>query len=202
VNSSGNLSPSGATRVVAVNSVQWRYICVIDIVGEPVLRSNDLPAGPAGAAVGGESGAGVYARLAPELIRFAVSIVGPSDAEDLVGAAVLKAISAPRWDRIANKRAYLYRVMLNEARSWHRGRRRRLEREHRVIGRDAVEPERSDPSVLAAVRSLTVRQRAVIHLVYWADLPPPEVADLLDTSLRTIERELHAAKARLKDLLS
>lgn len=130
-----------------------------------MLRSNDPPAGSAGAAVSGESDAEVYARLAPEMIRFAVSIVGPSDAEDLVGAAVLKAISAPRWSRIANKRAYLYRVMLNEARSWHRGRRRRLEREHRVLGRDDGEPEKSDPSVLAAVRSLTIRQRAVIHLV-------------------------------------
>lgn len=166
------------------------------------MRPNDRPAASAGATVSGEPDAELYARLAPELIRFAVSIVGPSDAEDLVGAAVLKAISAPRWGRIANKRAYLYRVMLNEARSWHRGRRRRLEREQRVVGRDDGEPERSDPSVLAAVRSLTIRQRAVIHLVYWADLPPPDVADLLDTSLRTIERELHAAKARLKDLLS
>jgi hypothetical protein len=78
------------TGLVAVDSVRWRYICVIDIVGEPVLRRKDLPAGSAAAAVSGESDAEVYARLAPELIRFAVSTVGPSDAEDLVRAAVLR----------------------------------------------------------------------------------------------------------------
>ena len=59
-----------------------------------------------------------------------------------------------------------------------------------------------DRDVIAALLRLTVRQRAVVFLTYWADLPPAEIAALLDSSLRTVERELSAAKARLEELLS
>lgn len=151
---------------------------------------------------GPETDAELYGRLAPELIRFATTLVGPSDAEDLLGAAVIKAISSPRWADVDNKRAYLYRVITNEATSTHRARTRRRERELRVYRRDDFEHELVDPTLMRALRTLTVRQRAVIHLTYWADLAPRQVADTLDTSLRTVERDLTNARARLEDLLS
>ncbi len=44
--------------------------------------------------------------------------------------------------------------------------------------------------------------RAVIHLTYWADLEPQQVADTLGTSLRTVERELTNARTRLEAILS
>jgi len=55
---------------------------------------------------------------------------------------------------------------------------------------------------LAALKRLSVRQRAVIHLTYWADLSPRQVAETLDTSLRTVERELTKARTRLEEILS
>ncbi len=55
---------------------------------------------------------------------------------------------------------------------------------------------------MRALKTLTVRQRAVIHLTYWADLAPQVVADTLDTSLRTVERELATARTRLGEELS
>jgi len=145
----------------------------------------------------------LYVRLAPELIRFATSLVGPSQAEDLLGSAVAKAIASTRWDRIDNKRAYLYRMLVNEAHKSRRSAGRRSERELRVVHRDAVEMERGlDPDVLAALKRLSVRQRAVIHLTYWADLTPTQVADTIGTSLRTVERELTNARTRLETMLS
>lgn len=145
----------------------------------------------------------LYVDLAPELIRFAVTLVGPSDAEDLLGSAVAKAIASARFDRVDNKRAYLYRMLLNEAHKSRRSTGRRINRELRVVHRDAIDMERGlDPDVLAALKRLSVRQRAVIHLTYWADLAPQQVADTLGTSLRTVERELTNARTRLEAILS
>jgi len=145
----------------------------------------------------------LYVDVAPELIRFAVTLVGPSDAEDLLGSAVAKAIASTRFDRVDNKRAYLYRMLLNEAHKSRRSTGRRLNREIRVVHRDAIETERGlDPDVLAALKRLSVRQRAVIHLTYWADLAPQQVADTIGTSLRTVERELTNARTRLEAILA
>lgn len=146
---------------------------------------------------------GLYVALAPELMRFATMLVGPSQAEDLLGSTVAKAIASTRWDRVDNKRAYLYRMLINEAHKSRRGSQRRLGREIRVVHRDAIELEQGiDPDVLTALKRLSVRQRAVIHLTYWADLAPQQVADTIGTSLRTVERELTNARTRLKATLS
>lgn len=149
-----------------------------------------------------DSDAELYERLAPELIRFATTLVGPADAEDLLGSAVIKAITAPAWGRIDNKRAYLYRILVNEAHSTRRSRTRRRNREVRMYRRDDFEHELVDPSLMRALRTLSVRQRAVIHLTYWVDLAPAQVAATLDMSLRTVERDLTNARTLLEDLLS
>ena len=99
-----------------------------------------------------EADADVYARHAPELVRFATVLAGPSGADDLVASAVLKAFTNPGWSGVQNQRAYLYRAVLNEARQEGRANVRRLRREQL-----AAAPEHSDtpavrPEVLAAMR--------------------------------------------------
>jgi RNA polymerase sigma factor (sigma-70 family) len=94
-------------------------------------------------------------------------------------------------------------MLLNEAHKSRRSTGRRLNRELRVVHRNAIEMQQGlDPDVLAALKRLSVRQRAVIHLTYWADLAPQQVADTLGTSLRTVERELTNARTRLEAILS
>lgn len=66
------------------------------------------------------SDASVYAALAPELIRFASSLVGPHDAADVLSAAVVRTLSSPRWPEVANRRAYLYQAVFSEACTWRR----------------------------------------------------------------------------------
>jgi len=151
----------------------------------------------------------IYRKYADELVRFASGLVGPSGAEDVVANAVLRAVSGAQWSRVDNQRAYLYRAVLNEASSQHRSTTRRLNREIRAYQREAspgIAVSRSDDSnvdfdVLIALRRLSERQRAVIHLTYWADLPVTDIASLLHLPIRTVERELSRARTRLEALL-
>jgi RNA polymerase sigma-70 factor (ECF subfamily) len=146
-----------------------------------------------------------YRKYADELVRFASGLVGPSGAEDVVANAVLRAAASRQWTRVDNQRAYLYRAVLNEASSQHRATTRRLNREMRAYQRDVssgTEGSSVDFDVLVALRRLSERQRAVIHLTYWADLPATDIALLLDLPTRTVERELSRARTRLEELLS
>lgn len=144
----------------------------------------------------------VYEKYAPELVRFAATLVGPSGAEDLVSAVFLRAMAAPTWTSVRNKRAYLYRAALNEARSRHRSTQRRLARESAVAGRAEHDDVAADSDVLRALRRLSVRQRAAIWMAYWLDAPVREIADTLHVPLRTVERDLRIARARLERELS
>jgi DNA-directed RNA polymerase specialized sigma24 family protein len=67
----------------------------------------------------------IYRKYVDDLLRFAMALVGRSDAPDVVSAAVLRAMSARSWPSVSNHRAYLYRAVLNQARNEHRDRQRR-----------------------------------------------------------------------------
>jgi len=148
-----------------------------------------------------DADAEVYGKYADELIRFATGIVGPHDAPDVLSAAVLRTFTSPSWPSVTHQRAYLYRAVLNECRQLERGRRRRVDREDRDA-RSRPETEMHDPDVEPAVRAavgaLGVRQRAVLVMTYWADLPPEEIAPLLGVSSRTVRRDLDASHRHLK----
>jgi DNA-directed RNA polymerase specialized sigma24 family protein len=124
----------------------------------------------------------IYAKYAGEMTRFATGLVGPSDAPDVVSAAVLSCMSSRQWPKVANPRAYLFRGVLAAAHQLHRSDSRRKMREERSAARDCLEPPEVRPEILAAVNALSVRQRAVTVLTYWFDLDPSSVARLLDIS--------------------
>lgn len=144
----------------------------------------------------------VYRKYADELMRFAAALAGPSGAEDLVAAAVARALSAPRWRLVENKRAYLYRIVFNEGSRVRRDTARRLKREVLAAPRESFDDGPVDVDLRSALRVLSVRQRAVVFFTYWGDLAPAQIADLLDASLRTVERDLSSAKKKLGELLS
>jgi RNA polymerase sigma factor (sigma-70 family) len=105
---------------------------------------------------------------------------------------------------VSNRRAYLYRALLNEARMFIRSRARRTERERRIAQPDLApgipEPE-PEPELLAAVARLSARQRAVVYLTYWDDLDPVGVGDVLGISDGSVRRHLARARATLRRLL-
>ena len=147
------------------------------------------------------SDAEVFEKYAEELTRFAAGIVAPSDAQDVVSGAFLRCMTSRGWRDVQDRRAYLYRSVLNEARSHHRSVARRLQRESRAAEREGVGRGTPQPEVLQAVQRLSLRQRAVVFLTYWEDLGPASVAELLGISEGAVRRHLARARARLKEVL-
>jgi RNA polymerase sigma-70 factor (ECF subfamily) len=143
----------------------------------------------------------VYRKHADELVRFATGLVGPFDAQDVVSESCLRAFRSREWPNVTNHRAYLYRTVLNEARTHHRGTLRRRLREAKSATSQVVSLEEADLDVLAAVDRLSVRQRAAVVLTYWEDLRASDVAARLGVSEGSVKRHLARARARLKELL-
>ena len=125
-------------------------------------------------------------------------------AEDLVQTALAR--SWPRWERI-NRRddpeVYVRRVMVNTWTTW--GRRRwRGEKASPVV---ADAPARVDVATEVAMRmalrdalkTLTSRQRAVLVLRVYDDLPEAQVAQMLNCSVGTVKSATSRALARLRD---
>ncbi len=143
----------------------------------------------------------IYRKYSDDLVRFATGLVGPFDAPDVVTDACLRAFGAQSWPTVANHRAYLYRSVLNQARSHHRSTLRRRVRELRAAAPEVAASPEVDVDVLAAVDKLSVQQRASVVLTYWEDLSPTEVASRLGISEGSVKRHLSRARSRLKELL-
>ena len=77
----------------------------------------------------------------------------------------------------------------------------RRNREARMDRGSAVELPEFQPEVRAAVDSLSVQQRAVILLTYWADLDTGMVAETLGISDGAVRRQLARGRARLREAL-
>jgi DNA-directed RNA polymerase specialized sigma24 family protein len=143
-----------------------------------------------------------YEKYADDLVRFATGLVGPSDGPDLVSAAMVGILSMREWESVRNPRAYLYQAVLNEARRSHRRTMRRRAGEIRAAaGLGAGGLPEIRPDVLEAVGSLSVRQRAVVFLIYWEDMRPADVSRHLGISEGTVHRHLARAETRLRRML-
>jgi len=144
------------------------------------------------------SDAEVYEKHCDELVRFATMLVGPSNAEDVVADAVLRVFASPGWQSVTNRRAYLFRSVLSQASSSGRSTQRRLSRERRFLRGDATDEPMLRPELLAALRSLTVRQRAVVFMTYWLDQTTQSTSQVLQLSERTVQRDLEIAYRRME----
>lgn len=143
----------------------------------------------------------IYRKYSEELIRFAQGLVGRVDSADIVSAAVVQSIAAPAWPSVRNHRAYLYRAVLNQARKTHRDRQRRWNKELRAGHHNHGEMPEIRPDVLAAVRELSPRQRAVVILNYWDDMAADDIAHTLGMSTGSVKKHLARARSKLRRLL-
>jgi RNA polymerase sigma-70 factor (sigma-E family) len=146
----------------------------------------------------------------PRLVRTAYLFTGDRHvAEDVVQNALASLIVSWRRLRdVANLDAYVYRSVVNAGRRW---RRRRWTGEipygylpeEEAVAEDA--PARFDgrTDMIAALRRLPPRQRAVLVLRYYADLSEAETAAVLGCSVGTVKsqssRGLAALRAALED---
>jgi RNA polymerase sigma factor (sigma-70 family) len=167
------------------------------------VRSGEVGDQPGAAFEGPE---GFYRAHADALTKFATSLVGPSDAGDVVANAVAKTLAARDWSSIENPRAYVYRAVYREAMSWRRGAARRAVRHRadaeRLAAIDrAVDDDVVPSGVADAVACLPDRQRAAVVLTYWDDRSIAEVAAVLGMSEGSVKKHLARARAALRAAL-
>lgn len=151
---------------------------------------------------GGLSDAELYDKYSDRLIRFAATIVGSADAEDVMTDGVVAAMRAPNWSKVEDRASYLYRAVLNAGRMHLRASARRRRREERSWQRDGAMQSTTSvgwlaeplPEVRDAVASLSARQRAVIYLTYWEDLDEATTAQRLGIGVGSVRRHLHRAR--------
>lgn len=143
-----------------------------------------------------------YRAHAKSLIGYASTLVGPSHAEDLVSDAMVKVFDRVDLGSIEDPRAYLFTCVLNQARSSGRSTAARLRRERLVGRRSATNQTTVATDELGVLALLSVRERAVVYLTYWQDLPVQEVADMLGLADGTVRRYLARARTKIRKELS
>lgn len=149
---------------------------------------------------GQESFAAFVAARQRALLRAATLVSGDHHlAQDLVQDALMKL--ARVWRRVGSGQpeAYVRRVLYRDLISWRRRHRReRLGLVVDVPSADASAAVDERMALWAALTQLTVKQRAVLVLRFYEDLPEQQVAELLGVSVGTVKSQTHAALARLR----
>jgi RNA polymerase sigma-70 factor (sigma-E family) len=155
---------------------------------------------------------GFAAEVSDTLLRTGYLMTGDArDAEDLVQETFLRV--ARRWNQVRSMdhpAAYARRILINLILQDAERRSRQQAELAQHAGIDAA-----DQGAARALRhvddlaefrwalaQLTVRQRAVLALRYWADLPVGEVADILGCSSGTVTGTASRAVSRLAEILT
>ena len=156
---------------------------------------------------------GLVAEASDALFRTGYLMTGDiRDAEDLVQETFLRV--ARRWDQVRSMdypAAYARRILINLVL---RGTGRRS-RQQAELWSQGAGIEAADEGAARALREvddlaefcwalgqLPARQRAVLVLRYWADLPVAEVADILGCSAGTVKSTTSRAAARLAEAIA
>jgi RNA polymerase sigma-70 factor, ECF subfamily len=146
----------------------------------------------------------VYRERLPEYRRVAAAILGDRElACDAVQEGFAVAVRRRATYRgEGSLDAWLWRVVVNEARRQQRRRpdERELPDDH--SGRDNGSPAEQRELVRAALAVLPERQRLVLFLRYYADLDYGTIADALEISAGTVGATLNSAHASMSRLLS
>ncbi|WP_151478496.1 SigE family RNA polymerase sigma factor [Streptomyces albicerus] len=144
------------------------------------------------------------------LLKTAVLLSGGDRhaAEDLLQNALIKA--AGRWQRIDEPEAYvrqiLYRQQVSRWRlKWPRRELTVAEPPEGTGGTDASTAAETSAAELrimmrGALARLTARQRTVLVLRYFEDLPEADVARILGCSVGTVRSTTHRSLAKLRSL--
>src|ERR1700722_7742937 len=140
----------------------------------------------------------------PAMVRLAYGLTGDQGhAEDVAQAAFARAYASwPRVQRSGDPDAYVRRIVINENRN--RFRKRRVA--ERLTDSALIDVEWTDATreydgrsaLVAGLRRLGHRQRAVIVLRYWLDLTEHETAAVLNCSVGTVKSQASRALATLR----
>lgn len=147
----------------------------------------------------------------PRLVGLAYAMTGSkADAEDLVQDTLATVIT--KWSRVSqaeNIDAYVRRTMVNTLISKKRRKWTTEVISHAVVTADWSQPESAGvahgvadrEAVLGLLRQLPDRQRAVMALRYYEDLPDAAIARLLECSEQAVRSAAHNAMKSLRRLV-
>jgi len=172
----------------------------LSVIESVTTGSGTVRASPANVrgGVSAEDLEALYRSERDRMVRLALLLVGSAaDAEELVQESFVRIARARR--PLKNPPAYLRTTVVNLSRSHLRH--LRVQRRQPAIIPGLVENPDLDETWSAVCR-LPFRQRAVVVLRYYEDLPEAETARLLGCRLGTVKSNLHHALARLKKELS
>jgi RNA polymerase sigma-70 factor (sigma-E family) len=140
-----------------------------------------------------------FAAHSGHLVRLAYLLLGDqADAED-VAQDVLEQLYR-RWDtlRDGSVPAYSRTAVVNRCRSLQRRRAVARRFAPRLARAEAAESSAvEDQGLWDLVQALPGRQREVLVLRYWCDLPDVQIAQVLGISSGTVKSSAHHARARL-----
>jgi RNA polymerase sigma-70 factor (sigma-E family) len=143
----------------------------------------------------------------PAMVRLAYALTGDQGhAEDVAQAAFARAYASwPKVRRTGNPEAYVRRIVINENRNRFRKQRvaERLTDAPPEPGSgpgiaDATSQYDERSALMAALRRLGPRQRAVVVLRYWLGLTEAEAAAELNCSVGTVKSQASRALATLR----
>jgi len=143
----------------------------------------------------------LYERHGRALVAFAASLVGPSDAPDVVHDAVMALFESGILAEAENPRALMYRAVSAKAKSMQRSMFKRRSRERRFTESVVYHDSEVLPEVAAAVVRLSQQQRACIFLTYWEDMTPTAIGDLLGVAEGTVKHHLAVGREKLRKVL-
>lgn len=155
-----------------------------------------VPPSPSAQPMMTESPDEAYARLRPRLTEVAYLLTfDRASAQDVVQDAFAAAL--PRWASIDDPAAYLRRSVTNGAYKVSRDRRRRIDKHQRAAAGDSVHVDRID-LIIDQIQALPAKERAVVVLRFYLDLPIAEIADQLHMRQGSVGPTLTRALRRLE----
>jgi RNA polymerase sigma-70 factor (sigma-E family) len=161
---------------------------------EPAATLDGSPADPDRPA----SLADLFAERYEPMVRLAHLLTGSNAvAEDVVQNAFVA--MHRRWVSVERPVEYLRKTVVNGTRTWHRSRSRERARVVKWSGDEQTPFEARE--LLDALGGLPARQRAVLVLRYYEDLPEAEIAALLGRPVGTVKSDLHRGLARLREVV-
>ena len=150
----------------------------------------------------------LYARTCDRIYRLLLRMTrNPDDAMDLAQSTYVRVFQGiEQFSGASSLTTWVYRIAVNEALQWLRGRKRRIRRDAdrqggpvTGAGTDAADT-RMD--VEGALSQLPDEQRALLALRYLDELSYAEIADILGKPPGTVGSELNRARQSLRALLA
>jgi len=145
----------------------------------------------------------------PALVRLARGLLrDPQLAEDVVQDVLARALL--QWSRVSAARdvdAYVRRMVVNACTSWFRRAARRERVTDQALVLDRPVGDRTDQFVdrdllIALLRRLPTKQRAVLVLRHYEGLAVSDIARTLNCSEVTVRSNAHRGLARLRELMA